>query len=101
MFKVMTYNIQHGIDYIHRLSTGDVRIDLLKIASIIKDTNASIISLNEVYDAILEQHKELKSYEDITDEIFYDYVSDKSSNEEHTFIYDGEKESVRSIYYLD
>ena len=57
--------------------------------------------LNEVYDAILEQHKELKSYEDITDEIFYNYVSDKSSNEEHTFIYDGEKESVRSIYYLD
>lgn len=51
MFKVMTYNIQHGIDYIHRLSTNEVRIDLLKIASIIKDTNASIISLNEVYDA--------------------------------------------------
>ena len=51
MFKVMTYNIQHGIDYIHRLSTSNVRIDLLKIASIIKDTNASIISLNEVYDA--------------------------------------------------
>lgn len=57
--------------------------------------------LNEVYDSILEQHKELKSYDEITDEIFYDYVSDKSSNEEHVFNYDGKNESLRSNYYLE
>lgn len=57
--------------------------------------------LSEVYDAILEQHKELTSYEDITDEIFYDYVGDKSSNEEHVFNYDGKTESLRSNYYLE
>ena len=57
--------------------------------------------LNEVYDAILEHHKELKNYDDITDEIFYNYVSDKSSNEEHIFTYDGVTESLRSNYYLE
>lgn len=57
--------------------------------------------LNEVYDAILSEHKELKCYEDITDEIFYNYVGNKSSNEEHTFNYDGVNESVRSCYYLE
>lgn len=57
--------------------------------------------LNEVYDSILSEHKELKSYDDITDEIFYDYVGNKSSNEEHIFIYDGVNESLRSNYYLE
>ena len=57
--------------------------------------------LNEVYDAILREHKELKSYDDITDEIFDDYVANKSSNEEHIFTYDGKSVSYRSNYYLD
>ena len=43
----------------------------------------------------------LKNYDDITDEIFYNYVSDKSSNEEHIFTYDGVTESLRSNYYLE
>lgn len=49
--KIMTYNIQHGIDYIHRLKTKEVVINLDKIAEIIKNENPDIIGLNEVYDA--------------------------------------------------
>ena len=49
--KIMTYNIQHGIDYIHRLKTKEVVINLDKIAEIIKKENPDIIGVNEVYDA--------------------------------------------------
>ena len=66
MFKIMTYNIQHGIDYIHRVNTKEVLINLEKIADIVKSTDASIICLNEVYDApvvdLEEQAKVIANY---------------------------------------
>ena len=43
----------------------------------------------------------ISSFGKLTDEIFYNYVSDKSSNEEHIFTYDGVTESLRSNYYLE
>lgn len=49
--KIMTYNIQHGIDHLHRLYTKEVVVDLNKISQIIKEEDPDIIGLNEVYDA--------------------------------------------------
>lgn len=46
--KVMTYNIQHGLDYLKRLK-NERFIDLDKIASVISKCDADIIGLNEVY----------------------------------------------------
>ena len=51
MLRVMTYNIQHGIDYVHRLKTKEVIVNLDKIVEIIKSVNPDIVALNEVYDA--------------------------------------------------
>ena len=49
--KVMTYNIQHGLDYL-KLLNKERFIDLDKICNIIKDENPDIIGLNEVYNDI-------------------------------------------------
>lgn len=78
MFKIMTYNIQHGIDHLHRLKTSEFRIDLLEIARVIKSTDASIISLNEVYDA---PEKDLEHQAQvIAGYLGYNYVFGKAIN---------------------
>lgn len=46
--KVMTYNIQHGLDYLKRLK-NERFIDLDKIASVISKCDVDIIGLNEIY----------------------------------------------------
>ena len=46
--KIMTYNIQHGLDYKKLLNKERV-IDLDKIVNILKKYNPDIIALNEVY----------------------------------------------------
>ena len=45
--KVLTYNIQHGVDW----NSPGHEINLDQIASIIKKTDADIVNLNEVYGA--------------------------------------------------
>lgn len=78
MFKIMTYNIQHGIDHLHRLKTSEFRIDLSEIARVIKSTDASIISLNEVYDA---PEKDLEHQAQvIAGYLGYNYVFGKAIN---------------------
>ena len=51
MLKVMTYNIQHGIDHLHRLKTKELIVDLDKVIDVIKSINPDILTLNEVYNA--------------------------------------------------
>lgn len=50
-FKVMTYNIQHGLDY-KKLINKERVINLDRICEIIKKENPDIIGLNEVYNDI-------------------------------------------------
>ena len=51
MLKVMTYNIQHGIDHLHRLKTNEMVVDLDQIIKIIQTINPDVLTLNEVYNA--------------------------------------------------
>lgn len=53
-FKVLTYNIMHGLDY-KKLLNKERIIDLDKICEIIKKSNPDIIGLNEVYNDIEEK----------------------------------------------
>ena len=50
-FRVMTYNIQHGLDYNRQLAgnTGlSHEIDLTQIAGVIRSLNPDVVGLNEV-----------------------------------------------------
>lgn len=49
--KLMTYNIQHGLDY-QKLLKKERIIDLDKIIDVIKQENPDIVALNEVYNDI-------------------------------------------------
>lgn len=49
--KVMTYNIQHGLDY-KKLLNKERIIDLDKIYQVIKDENIDLVGLNEVYNDV-------------------------------------------------
>lgn len=49
--KLMTYNIQHGLDY-QKLLNKERIINLEKIINVIKEENPDIIALNEVYNDI-------------------------------------------------
>lgn len=51
MIKVMTFNIQHGIDHPHRIKTKEMVVDLDKVINLIKKYSPDIVGLNEVYDA--------------------------------------------------
>lgn len=51
MIKVMTFNIQHGIDHLHRMKTKEMKVDLDKVVNLIKKYSPDIVGLNEVYDA--------------------------------------------------
>lgn len=48
--NILTYNIQHGLDYKLIKYEKIRKINLEKIANVIKDCNADIVGLNEVYD---------------------------------------------------
>lgn len=52
MLKIMTYNIQHGIDHLHRLKTKEMVVNLDEIVKIIKSVDPDIVTLNEVYDSV-------------------------------------------------
>lgn len=49
--RVMSYNIQHGIDHARRLKTGKEQINLPLMADTVKRLGADICGLNEVYGA--------------------------------------------------
>lgn len=51
MLRVMTYNIQHGIDHMHRLKTSEMVVNLDEVVSIIKKVNPDVVTLNEIYDS--------------------------------------------------
>lgn len=51
IIKVMTYNIQHGLDYLKRLEKNERKVDLEKIASVINDIKPDVIGLNEIYNS--------------------------------------------------
>lgn len=69
--KLMTYNIQHGLDY-KKLLNKERIIDLEKIINVIKEENPDIIALNEVYNDInnIETVEQTKY---IADELGYNY----------------------------
>lgn len=46
-----TFNIQHGIDYLHFRETGEKKVDLCPVAKAIQKMNPDILGLNEVYGA--------------------------------------------------
>lgn len=69
--KVMTYNIQHGLDYL-KLLNKERFIDLDKICNIIKDENPDIIGLNEVYNDI-DNLKTTNQAKYIADKLGYPY----------------------------
>lgn len=48
--KVMTYNIQHGLDYAVRKATGEMKIVFDPFADFINETDADVIGLNEIRD---------------------------------------------------
>lgn len=69
--KIMTYNIQHGLDY-KKLLNKERIIDLDRICEIIKQENPDILGLNEVYNDVnnietVEQTKYIAS------KLGYDY----------------------------
>lgn len=78
MLRLMTYNIQHGIDYVHRLTKKEVVINLDKIVEIIKSVNPDIVSLNEVYDAPVEFLEKQAEY--IATKLGYYFVFGKAIN---------------------
>ncbi len=49
--KIMTYNIQHGLDY-KKLLNKERIIDLDKIYQVIKDEDVDLVGLNEVYNDV-------------------------------------------------
>lgn len=51
MLRVMTYNIQHGIDHMHRLKTNEMVVKLDEVVKIIKSVDPDIVTLNEIYDS--------------------------------------------------
>lgn len=85
--KVMTYNIQHGLDYILRKTQQIRKIDLEKIANIIKDNNAEIVGINEIYNTSetnpdrVDQIKKLSSYTGIKYPIFAKAISSNGLND--------------------
>jgi len=69
--KVLTYNIQHGLDYIKLLNKERV-INLDKICDIIKQFNPDIISLNEVYNDV-EKKVSVNQAKYIAERLGYEY----------------------------
>ena len=74
--NLLTYNIQHGLDY-QLIKYDQIRhINLDNIAKVIIDSNADIIGLNEVYNSSIknpdrvEQAKKLARYTNIKNHIF-------------------------------
>ena len=74
--KLLTYNIQHGLDY-DLIKNENIRhINLDQIARIIEESGADIIGLNEVYNSSIknpdrvEQTKKLAKYTNIPYHIF-------------------------------
>lgn len=62
--NVSTYNIQHCVDHLHRIRTGEQILVPDKIAAVIKEMGADICALNEVYnremlEGLTDQSKEL------------------------------------------
>ena len=51
MLKVLTYNIQHGVDHLHRLKTNEMVVNLDSIVKIIKSVDPDVVTLNEIYDS--------------------------------------------------
>lgn len=50
--KLMTYNIQHGLNYKTRIAPGGKEVILLEpLAEVIRNAGADIVGLNEVYSA--------------------------------------------------
>lgn len=49
--RLMSFNIQHGIDHAWRLQSGEERINLPLMADAVKRCGADICGLNEVYGA--------------------------------------------------
>lgn len=78
MVKILSYNIQHGIDHLKRLQTKEVIINLDKVAEIIKKYDADIVGLNEVYDAPVENLEKQAKY--IAEKIGYYYYFGKAIN---------------------
>lgn len=52
MIKILTYNIQHGLDYQLRINDNIRKVDLDKVSKIIKERNPDIVSFNEVYNTV-------------------------------------------------
>ena len=48
--KIMTFNIQHGLDYLLRLQ-GIRKVNFEKIAFLINEYKADIVSFNEIYNS--------------------------------------------------
>ena len=65
---------------------------------------SSSVNLNSISSMSMEEvagSRLLASTSQSLESEIYNYVSDKSSNEEHIFTYDGVTESLRSNYYLE
>lgn len=69
--KVLTYNIQHGLDYKKHLNKERV-IDLDLISGIIKKYNPDIIGLNEVYNDV-ENKVTVEQVKYIASKLGYNY----------------------------
>jgi len=67
--KILTFNIQHCKNYISK------EIDVNSVVSLIKETNADIIGLNEVYGAY---DNKIAQYEEIANKLNYYYYFGKA-----------------------
>ena len=50
-FRIMTFNIQHGLNFIKLLNKERV-IDLDSVVNTIKENNVDVVGLNEVYNDV-------------------------------------------------
>lgn len=72
--KIMTFNIQHGLDYELRLK-GIREVNFNKISNIIKDYKPDIISFNEVYNSgnEIEFGEQIKKIAELTNYPYYSF----------------------------
>ena len=74
ILKVATYNIAHGLNYNGKAYSQNMPVDLSNTANAIKEVDADIVGLNEVYDSGIEelvnQAKKLAQYAGFSDYVF-------------------------------
>ena len=74
--RIMTFNIQHGLDYKLRLEEGIRKVNFEKIGDIIKEYKPDIVSFNEVYNSgnDIEFGEQIKKIAQITNFSYFSFT---------------------------